>query len=256
MIVSGEYIAMHERPKNRDWVKNAAIIFLTVILVLTFFSNTIMNRSLPEVATQEVTSGSIVARVRGTGTVTANSNTQVKMEKTRVIRSVLVKVGQQVEAGDVLFTLGEGSSEDIEAAEDKLRELQASYNRTAATIPEYSYGADHVKLNHLYDAYLDADREYQAALKALNEVNKDYEPYNHAVSELRAARRILEAAKAEYDIQLTQAKKNARTIEKKEQQQKEIIKRLVDDDLIDASYLMDTTSYTDREKLVFQRDKA
>ena len=53
---------MHEEVRNRDWVKNAAIIFLVVILVLTFFSNTIMNRSLPEVASQEVTSGSIVAR--------------------------------------------------------------------------------------------------------------------------------------------------------------------------------------------------
>ena len=83
-----------ETVKNREWVKNAAIIFLSVLLVLTFFSNTIMNRSLPEVATQNVNSGSIVARVRGTGTVTANGNNQVKMEKTRVIRSVLVKTGQ------------------------------------------------------------------------------------------------------------------------------------------------------------------
>ena len=35
---------------RRDWVKNAIIIFLAVLLVLTFFSNTIMNYSLPEVA--------------------------------------------------------------------------------------------------------------------------------------------------------------------------------------------------------------
>ena len=70
---------MEEQVKNREWVKNAAIIFLAVLLVLTFFSNTIMNRSLPEVATQEVTDGSIVAKVRGTGIVTANGENQVKM---------------------------------------------------------------------------------------------------------------------------------------------------------------------------------
>lgn len=57
--------------KRRDWVKNAAIIFLTVMLVLTFFSNTIMNYSLPEVATQYVQRGSITAKVRGTGNVEA-----------------------------------------------------------------------------------------------------------------------------------------------------------------------------------------
>ena len=31
---------MEFKPKNREWVKNAAIIFLAVLLVLTFFSNT------------------------------------------------------------------------------------------------------------------------------------------------------------------------------------------------------------------------
>ena len=62
---------MEYKPKNREWVKNAAIIFLAVLLVLTFFSQTIMNRTLPEVATQYVTDGSITAKVRGTGHVTA-----------------------------------------------------------------------------------------------------------------------------------------------------------------------------------------
>ena len=150
---------MHEEVRNRDWVKNAAIIFLVVILVLTFFSNTIMNRSLPEVASQEVVSGSIIARVRGTGTVQANSNTQVKMDKTRVIRSVLVKVGQQVEVGDVLFTLGEGASEEIDAAEEKLQSLQASYNRTAATIPEFNYATDTRKIGILKEKL--AERGYK-----------------------------------------------------------------------------------------------
>ena len=50
--------------KRREWVKNAAIIFLTIMLLLTFFSNTIMNYSLPEVATQYVQTGTITAKVR------------------------------------------------------------------------------------------------------------------------------------------------------------------------------------------------
>ena len=58
---------MEVKVKNRGWVKNAAIIFLAIMLVLTFFSNTFMNHSLAEVATQSVTSGSITAKVRGTG---------------------------------------------------------------------------------------------------------------------------------------------------------------------------------------------
>ena len=56
---------MDMKVKKRAWVKNAVIVFLLVLLVLTFFSNTIMNRSLPEVAAKNVAEGPITARVRG-----------------------------------------------------------------------------------------------------------------------------------------------------------------------------------------------
>ena len=249
---------MQEQVRNRDWVKNAAIIFLVVLLVLTFFSNTIMNRSLPEVATQEVESGSIVARVRGTGTVQANSNTQVKMDRTRVIRSVLVKVGQQVEAGDVLFTLGEGASEEIDAAEEKLQSLQASYNRTAATIPDFSYGADQNRLGHLEEAYREAVVAEQAALKAAQQAAPNSTQLEEAKRELAAALNDLETVKKEYDDQLTQASQaESNQIEKlvKEAKQQEIVIRLVRDNYIDADLVMDLTTYTDRERIVLQIDR-
>ncbi len=241
---------MQEKPKNRDWVKNAAIIFLVVLLVLTFFSNTIMNRSLPEVATQETTDGSIVARVRGTGTVEANSNTQVKMEKTRVIRSVLVKVGQQVSAGDVLFTLGEGSSEDIDAAEDRLRELQTSYNRTAATMPEYYYGAEQNRLSHLWSTLVDAEKEYKAAQKALDQVNENNEPYKKAKKELAAAEAACDAAEATYKAQLKQATNNTASVRDLQQQQKDIIRLVVKKSALEGD--LSLNSVDDREKLSTQ----
>ena len=40
--------------KTREWVKTFAIIFLSVMLVLTFFSNTIMNMNLPEISTDNI----------------------------------------------------------------------------------------------------------------------------------------------------------------------------------------------------------
>ena len=45
---------MGEKKINREWVKTFAIIFLAVLLVLTFFSNTIMNMTLPEVSTEYI----------------------------------------------------------------------------------------------------------------------------------------------------------------------------------------------------------
>ena len=68
---------MEETPKKREWVKNAAIIFLAVMLVLTFFSNTILNRTLPEVVTRYVEPGTIDAKVRISGTVAARETYDV-----------------------------------------------------------------------------------------------------------------------------------------------------------------------------------
>ena len=81
---------METKPKNRAWVKDAAIVFLVVLLLLTFFSNTIMNHSLPEVATQMVTDGTITAKVRGTGTVAANGSHKVKAKANETIGRVMV----------------------------------------------------------------------------------------------------------------------------------------------------------------------
>ena len=184
-----------EPVKKREWVKNAAIIFLSVLLVLTFFSNTIMNRSLPEVATVNVTSGSIVARVRGTGTVTASGSSQVKAEKTRVIRSVLVKSGQKVEVGDVLFTLGEGTSEEIEAAEEKLRSLQNSYRRAAAGAPTYSYKAENERLKQAKAAMDAAKLEMDAAEKAAAEASPLQEQLEDLERRIKNAENELEERK-------------------------------------------------------------
>ena len=116
-----------EKKFKRGWVKNVAIIFLAVLLVLTFFSNTIMNRSLPEVAVQYTQSGTITAKVRGSGTITANSSYNVTLEQTREVATVAVKVGDTVSAGDLLFTLADTESEELKAAREQLDALNLQY---------------------------------------------------------------------------------------------------------------------------------
>ena len=113
--------------KRREWVKNAAIILLTIMLVLTFFSNTIMNYSLPEVATQYVQSGSITAKVRGTGNVEATDPYNVVVKGSRVISSVAVKQGDVVEKDQVLYYLEDKESEELTQAQKELDDLQLTY---------------------------------------------------------------------------------------------------------------------------------
>lgn len=117
----------NEGRKRREWVKNAAIVFLVIMLLLTFFSNTIMNYSLPEVATQYVQSGTITAKVRGTGNVEANDPYNVIVKESRVIESVAVKQGDQVEKDQVIYYLEDKESDELKKAEDELEELELSY---------------------------------------------------------------------------------------------------------------------------------
>lgn len=200
---------MNETPKNREWVKNAAIVFLAVLLVLTFFSNTIMNRSLPEVATQDVTDGAIVSKVRGSGTVTANGNNQVKMEKTRIIRAVLVKAGQEVKAGDVLFTLGEGSSEEIEALEEKIRNLQNSYNRTAVSGQVYTnYSYDERSIDNKLQAWENAMDKLAYYESKVAQAAADTIELEQAEKRLALAKILKDEAEASYNDQLADKEAN------------------------------------------------
>jgi multidrug efflux pump subunit AcrA (membrane-fusion protein) len=114
--------------KNRkDIIKNIAIIFLAILLVLTFFSNTIMNRSLVEVSTQLIAGDSITSKVRGSGTATAGDTYAVSINESRKIATINVKTGQEVEQGTVLFTLTETESDELTTAQDTLLTSERDY---------------------------------------------------------------------------------------------------------------------------------
>lgn len=103
------------------------------MLILTFFSNTIMNYSLVEVSTQQVTSGQITSKVRGSGSVEASDSYSVTIEETRKIATVNVKKDAEVATGDLLFTLEDTDSDELDAAKKSLNEAQAAYESAVLT---------------------------------------------------------------------------------------------------------------------------
>lgn len=180
---------MEMKVKRREWVKTAAIIFLAVLLVLTFFSNTIMNYSLPEVATQSVQSGSINAKIRGTGTVAANESYEVTVEQSHKVASVLVKQGQQVKVDDVLFRFEGGESDELKAAQDALDQAEQSYEKS---------------LIEAGNAAAKENREIQKARDAYNEALAVYQQY----STMSATQLAKEQAAADAKLQDLQRQKS------------------------------------------------
>lgn len=115
--------------KRRSRIKNIAIIFLVALLVLTFFSNTIMNITLPEVATQYVTSGDIAPRVSGSNTAQIEDPYNVTISDTRVIKSVQKHVGDEVKEGDVIYELEDTESDELKQARKDYNTAQTEFDK-------------------------------------------------------------------------------------------------------------------------------
>lgn len=178
--------------KKRGWIKNAAIVFLSIMLVLTFFSNTFMNRSLPEVATTYVTSGEIVTKIRGSGTVTANESYEVTLNQTRTVDSVKVKVGDEVHEGDVLFTLAAGESDQLKQAEESLHSANLNYQKAL--------------INATQQDYAKQDRDIQMARQDLEDAQKTLNSYSggtltesEAKSQMDTAKAVMDASQKQVD---------------------------------------------------------
>ncbi len=178
------------------------------MLLLTFFSNTIMNYSLPEVSAEYTTSSTITTKIRGTGTVEASDTwevyTEAGEEPLKVI-SVAVKEGDEVEEGDVLFTLEVPESEakdttELKEAQKTLEELQEQYETlllSADMTTETSYNLQ-TGTTTGFGGYQEQINELRSENEALEEEIDIYE------TEIKKLKDLQRAAKndddtAEYD---------------------------------------------------------
>lgn len=114
--------------KNRkDRIKTIAIVFLAIMLVLTLFSNTIMNYSLAEVSTQMIFGDQLTTKVRGSGVIESGETYAVSIKESRKIASMRVRTGATVSTGDLLFTLSEADSSELTAARESLTAAEREY---------------------------------------------------------------------------------------------------------------------------------
>ena len=204
---------MENSVRKREWVKTAAIIFLAVLLVLTFFSKTIMNASLPEVAAQQAASGAINARIRGSGTVEASEVYNVTIKQTRKVASVLVKTGQEINVGDTMFVLEAEDSDELKQAQTELESMELSYEKSliAASTEAARENRDVQKLREAYNDLLAQYNQYStmdarqiASAKAAADAKlKDLQAASKAAQEAYDARN---AEKAELEKESAECK--------------------------------------------------
>lgn len=170
---------------RKDRVKNIAIVFLTVMLVLTFFSNSILNRALPEVATEYVAYDTITERVRGTGTLTADDPYKVVVKDSRTIESVAVSEGDMVMKDQVLFYLEDEESDELKEKEEEIKTKEEELSKqvldymTAILSVDISSQAyvnienDNIASMAAYQAQIEASRQkVQSAQDTVDSLNR------------------------------------------------------------------------------------
>lgn len=128
-IEDKEFELLRRSQRRKDIIKNIIIVFLLILLALTFFSRTIMNYTLPQVATHVVAQGEVSPRIRGSGTAEVDDPYTVTMTQARTIRSVAVRVDQTVKRGDVIYYLEDNESEELRTARQELSDAQASFTK-------------------------------------------------------------------------------------------------------------------------------
>ena len=96
----------HENQKSdRKWVIKAMIVFLAVLAILTFFSNTIMNLTIPLVVTSYAMRGNLAYTNSATAQLVSDDKYEVKGLDGRTVSTVEASNYDLVSEGDVIVTL-------------------------------------------------------------------------------------------------------------------------------------------------------
>ena len=134
----------------------------------------------------------------------------------------MVRAGQEVNQGDVLFVLGEGASEELEAAAEELRQLQLNYQQTAVGIPSFDYTLQEHERDSAEEEYKAAQQTTKDALARLkSQAAREGLTDSTYEAKIKAAETELNNAKAAFE----QAKVNAssrKDAQKQELQEKNI----------------------------------
>jgi multidrug efflux pump subunit AcrA (membrane-fusion protein) len=184
--------------KRKDRIKNAAIIFLIVMLVLTLFSNTILNISLPQVAVVMPGYAQISEQIRGSGTVEAAASTDIKINEARTIGAIMVAVGDNVTEGQTLFTLSDDDKNRLEELQIAYENVKNEYDKMLLGTGK-DYSLDELEIRKLEDQLT----ELKEQLANIPKFNAAYEAATAAKEAAEDNQADLEREKTDIDQIIT-----------------------------------------------------
>ena len=235
MNIEDKELAQFQRSQRRkDIIKNITIVFLLILLALTFFSRTIMNYTLPEVATHVVAQGEVSPRIRGQGTAEVDDPFTVTMTQARAIKSVAVRVDQTVKRGDVIYYLEDNESDELRTARQELADQQSSFTKRL-----FDGSLSDSEITRLRSGNYRSDDEMQSALASVNR------RLESATKEAAAANKALEKLNASAAASSASTSGNSPDAGDDEEEEEDIDYSMADDQALE---IMKTSSDKKLEK--------
>ena len=188
---------------RRSRVVKAMVAFVAVLALLTFFSNTLMNLTIPKVMGAYASRGNLSYSNSARGTITVENQTEVKGLEGRTVDQVKVTNYDTVQAGDTILTLKPiEESEDLQAKRDRLKQLERDAEYDSRTDNSTDFTSYYDSINMAKATLSDAEDTLYAVQNkdAVEEENKQI-INEESVKEVSLKATVTEAAKTVEDIQ-------------------------------------------------------
>lgn len=179
--------------KRKKIIRNVAIVFVSVIVLLTFFSKTINNFLLPEVEYRNTTSGTLTKEITAQGEVFPLNTETVNSYGTWKITDIKIKEGATVARGDALAVI---DSNDIKL---ELKRMELNLLKMQNALKLYKNGIQTINIDQYRS---DAEVALKAVKKAEKKLKDQKELYAFdavALQSVNEAEEQLDTAKRDYE---------------------------------------------------------
>ena len=217
---------MSDKVRNRKWVTKAIIIFVAGLLLLTFFSNTIMNLMIPKVVGKRTSRANLAFTNNASAVVDPVTSYRVMSVDGRKIDTVKVSDYDEVKKGDVLMTLAPiTDTSAIDDLKKSLTELKREEDYAARTPSDTDYASlrasvtqAQVALNEAKSS-LNAARDKDDTIKRANKIiDKNQPKVIELTAEVTSASDTVEGLNKDIDTvseELDQMRKDLKDLEEK-----------------------------------------
>lgn len=186
-------------------IRKIIIIFFSSMLIITFFSKTIQNLSLPKVIVSQPHSGVLTYEMTGVGTIIPRESLKIYASSTKKVKKLEVEIGENVKKGQTIAILhNEASEQSLAEEEIKLEALKTNLKKLL--LDTKNSEVDNLQL------------EVEKAIKSLDNSQRIFDQKKQlhelgveTAENLKKAQSSLETSKLEYEqkkLQLRAAEEN------------------------------------------------